>query len=139
MLGACERTFRRYVDRYEDEGLEGLTDKRLGQVSARRAPVDEVVRGAAFDLLLRWLELVVRLHPEVREDVVDVATTVGRLDRGIKEERGRVTASFRKLAEHMRRTVTQARGLAGERRSGSSPTSTSSEAATCPSATRAPT
>ncbi len=44
LLGVCERTFRRYVDRYEDEGFEGLVDKRLGQVSARRAPVDEVVR-----------------------------------------------------------------------------------------------
>ena len=44
LLGVCERTFRRYVERYEDEGLDGLADKRLGQVSARRAPVDEVVR-----------------------------------------------------------------------------------------------
>ena len=43
LLGGCERMFRRYVDRYEDEGLDGLADKRLGQVSARRAPVDEVV------------------------------------------------------------------------------------------------
>ena len=36
LLGVCERTFRRYVDRYEEEGLDGLVDKRLGQVSARR-------------------------------------------------------------------------------------------------------
>ena len=47
-LGVCERTFRRYVDRYEDEGLDGLVDKRLSQVSARRAPVDEVVRTEAL-------------------------------------------------------------------------------------------
>ena len=46
--GVCERTFRRYVDRYEDEGLDGLMDKRLVQVSARRAPVDEVVRTEAL-------------------------------------------------------------------------------------------
>lgn len=44
LLGVCERTFRRYIDRYEDEGLEGLIDHRLNQVSHRRAPVDEVVR-----------------------------------------------------------------------------------------------
>lgn len=44
LLGVCERTFRRYIDRYEDEGLEGLIDKRLTQVSSRRAPVDEVLR-----------------------------------------------------------------------------------------------
>ena len=35
-------------DRYEDEGLDGLADKRLGQVSARRAPVDEVMRTEAL-------------------------------------------------------------------------------------------
>jgi transposase len=44
LLGVCERTFRRYIDRFEDEGLDGLIDKRLGQVSTRRAPVDEVLR-----------------------------------------------------------------------------------------------
>jgi transposase len=44
LLGVCERTFRRYIDRYEEEGLDGLIDKRLNQVSHRRAPVDEVMR-----------------------------------------------------------------------------------------------
>ena len=34
--GACARTFRRYVDRYEEDGLDGLLDRRLSQVSARR-------------------------------------------------------------------------------------------------------
>lgn len=43
-LGVCERTFRRYLDRFEEAGLEGLIDKRLNQVSHRRAPVDEVLR-----------------------------------------------------------------------------------------------
>lgn len=43
LLGVCDRTFRRYLYRYEDEGMEGLTDKRLGQVSHRCAPVNEVV------------------------------------------------------------------------------------------------
>ena len=44
LLGVCARTFRRYIDRYEDDGLDGLIDKRLEQVSHRRAPVDEVMR-----------------------------------------------------------------------------------------------
>jgi len=43
ILGVSDRTFRRYVDRYEDSGLEGLVDKRLSQDSHRRAPVDEVM------------------------------------------------------------------------------------------------
>lgn len=43
LLGLCARSFRRYIDRYEEAGLEGLIDKRLSQVSQRRAPVDEVM------------------------------------------------------------------------------------------------
>lgn len=42
LLGVCSRTFRRYVDRYGEAGLEGLLDKHLTQPSSRRAPVDEV-------------------------------------------------------------------------------------------------
>jgi transposase len=48
ILGVCDRTFRRYVDRYEDGGVEGLLDKRLTQASFRRAPVDEVIAVADF-------------------------------------------------------------------------------------------
>lgn len=42
LLGCSERQFRRYRRRYEEEGLSGLLDKRLGKASARRVPVDEV-------------------------------------------------------------------------------------------------
>ena len=44
LLGVCARTFRRYIDRYEEAGLDGLIDKRMSQISRRRAPVDEVLR-----------------------------------------------------------------------------------------------
>ena len=44
ILGMSERTFRRWRERYEAEGAAGLYDRRLGRVSARRAPVDEVMR-----------------------------------------------------------------------------------------------
>jgi len=43
LLGVCERTFRRYLGRYESEGLEGLLDRRLTQASNRAAPVDEAM------------------------------------------------------------------------------------------------
>jgi transposase len=43
ILGVSDRTFRRYVERYEDSGLEGLLDKRLSQASHRQAPVDEIL------------------------------------------------------------------------------------------------
>ena len=43
LLGVCSRSFRRYIDRYEESGLEGLLDRRLTQESFRRASVDEVM------------------------------------------------------------------------------------------------
>lgn len=43
LLGVCERTFRRHINRYEEEGPDGLLDRRLSQASHRRAPVDEVL------------------------------------------------------------------------------------------------
>lgn len=51
LLGVCDRTFRRYLVRYEEKGMEGLIDQRLGQVSHRCAPVDEVM--ALADLYSR--------------------------------------------------------------------------------------
>ncbi len=44
MLGVTERTFRRWSGRYHAEGVEGLQDRRLGRLSARAVPVDEVLR-----------------------------------------------------------------------------------------------
>jgi len=44
LLGVHERSFRRYINRYHERGLDGLLDKRLAQTSHRRAPVDEVMR-----------------------------------------------------------------------------------------------
>ena len=44
ILGVTDRSFRRHVVRYEAEGLEGLIDKRIEAISARRAPVDEVMK-----------------------------------------------------------------------------------------------
>ena len=36
MLGVRKRRFRRCIDRYRDAGFDGLVDKCLGEVSARR-------------------------------------------------------------------------------------------------------
>jgi transposase len=38
VLGMSERTFRRYVQRYESDGDEGLLDRRLGRRSGRAVP-----------------------------------------------------------------------------------------------------
>lgn len=42
ILGVSERTFRRWRDRYEAEGAEGLYDRRLGRLAGNRVPVDTV-------------------------------------------------------------------------------------------------
>jgi len=44
LLGASVSTFYRMRSRYEEEGLEGLADRRLGKLSARRAPLNEVMK-----------------------------------------------------------------------------------------------
>ena len=43
LLGMSERSFRRYRRRYEEEGVYGLVDRRLGEASARRVPTDQVI------------------------------------------------------------------------------------------------
>jgi transposase len=42
ILGMSERTFRRFRQRYEDEGEAGLSDKRVGKASIKRVPVDRI-------------------------------------------------------------------------------------------------
>jgi transposase len=42
ILGMSERTFRRYRERYDAGGLDGLVDGRLGNKPAHAVPVDEI-------------------------------------------------------------------------------------------------
>lgn len=42
LLGMSERHFRRLRDRYEQEGAEGLIDRRRGKASARRVATDRI-------------------------------------------------------------------------------------------------
>jgi len=44
VLGVGERTFRRWRDRYGEEGEAGLCDRRLGRPSPKRAPIEELER-----------------------------------------------------------------------------------------------
>src|SRR3981189_1267075 len=50
LLGVGERTFRRWRQRFEDEGEAGLLDRRLGKASGKRVPVD---RGMEVETLYR--------------------------------------------------------------------------------------
>ncbi|MSP83240.1 MAG: helix-turn-helix domain-containing protein [Alphaproteobacteria bacterium] len=40
ILGVGERTFRRWYQRHDEEGLDGLLDRRLGKPSPRWVPAD---------------------------------------------------------------------------------------------------
>jgi len=40
IMGVTERTVRRWYQRYEEEGVEGLSDRRLGKPSPRRVPAE---------------------------------------------------------------------------------------------------
>jgi transposase len=44
ILGVTERTFRRWYQRHEEEGLAGLADRRLGKPSAKRVPEEWALR-----------------------------------------------------------------------------------------------
>src|SRR5258708_30626815 len=48
LLGVGERTFRRWCQRYEEDGEAGLLDRRLGKASGRRAPFDRAHAGGAL-------------------------------------------------------------------------------------------
>jgi transposase len=50
LLGVGERTFRRWRQRFEDEGEAGLVDRRLGKASGKRVPAD---REAEIEALYR--------------------------------------------------------------------------------------
>jgi transposase len=50
LLGVGERTFRRWRQRYEDDGEAGLLDRRLGKISGKRVPAD---REAEVEALYR--------------------------------------------------------------------------------------
>ena len=44
LLGMSGRNFRRLCVRYEEDGIDGLRDRRVGKVSPRRAPARELER-----------------------------------------------------------------------------------------------
>jgi len=44
LLGVHVRTFQRWAGRFEEEGEEGLSDRRMGRPSPKRAPAEELER-----------------------------------------------------------------------------------------------
>ena len=98
LLGICDRQFRRQCRRYESDGLEGLIDQRLGQVSARRAPVDEVLR----------------LVEQYRGRYV--GWTVKHFYSKYREQKGQRSYNFVRLALQRERVVAKAQRRGAHRR-----------------------
>jgi len=44
LLGVHVRTFQRWAGRFQEEGEEGLSDRRMGRPSPKRAPAEELQR-----------------------------------------------------------------------------------------------
>ncbi len=68
LLGMSERQFRRYRERYEEDGPEGLRDRRLGKVSPKRVPGSERDRMLALyrEAYRGWN--VMHFHDHLRRD-----------------------------------------------------------------------
>ena len=61
-------------------GRAALRAEKQAPEGASLEPVDHTIErlGAAFDLLMRWLELLARLHPDVKDGVEKLARTMRR-------------------------------------------------------------
>ena len=68
LLGMSERQFRRYRGRYEEDGVEGLVDQRLGKPSAKRVPAadTELILELYGDVYRGWN--VKHFHEHLRRD-----------------------------------------------------------------------
>jgi hypothetical protein len=80
LLGMSDRQFRRLCVRFDDEGEEGLRDRRLGKASSRRADAAEIGRMRAL-FRDRYADFSVRHFHEtlVREHNYKLCYTVTRL------------------------------------------------------------
>ena len=66
ILGISDRQMRRWRERYEEEGYDGLMDRRRGKPSVRRVPMEQVERGLYRE---KYFDLNVRhFHEKLREE-----------------------------------------------------------------------
>lgn len=102
LLGVSGRQFRRLCVRFDEEGAEGLRDRRMGRASARRAPASELARMCALyraryaDFTIRHFhEALIREHDyrlcyTVTRLALQSAGLVGKAARGGKHRKKRV-------------------------------------------------
>ena len=100
VLGVCERQFRRQCRRYESDGIDGLLDLRIGQVSTRRAPVDEVLRlvNQYRDRYVGWT--VKHFYSKYREQKAPALRTISC---GLALQQAGVVAKAKRRGAHRRK------------------------------------
>jgi transposase len=102
LLGMSGRNFQRLCLRYEEDGIEGLRDRRIGKVSPRRAPARELER--MHDLYReRYSDFTVKhFHEQLqRRHHYKLSYTVTRLSL---QSAGLVPKAKRRGAHRKRRT-----------------------------------
>jgi hypothetical protein len=101
LLGMSGRNFRRLCVRYEEDGVEGLRDRRIGKASPRRSPERELLRMHAL-YRERYSDFTVKHFHEqlVRRHGYKLCYTVTRLSL---QAAGLVTKARRRGAHRKRR------------------------------------
>lgn len=101
ILGMSVSTFYRMRQRYEEGGIEGLADRRLGRISARRAPVDEVMRVVNL-FETRYYDFTVKhFHEKLFEQGIDRSYT---WTKKVLQESGVVKRAARRGAHRRKRS-----------------------------------
>ena len=99
LLGASERTFRRWTRRYEEEGEAGLLDRRLGKASGRRVPAD---RAEEVERLYRERYqgfTVKHFHEHLIDLIVTMDDATGAIYSAYLFEEEGTASTFRGLSE----------------------------------------
>jgi transposase len=100
VLGISERQFRRWRDRYEADGAEGLIDGRRGRVSGRRVPVDKIEWVLEQDRT-RYFDFTVKhFHEEIQKQGFTFGYT---WTKALLQTRGLVSKAPRRSAHRKKR------------------------------------
>jgi transposase len=108
VLGMSVSTFYRYRRRYKEEGEEGLADRRLGKMSARRAGVDEVTRVLSLFQTLYYDFTVKHFHEKLEEHGVHRSYT---WTKTVLQKAGLVKKAARRGAHRRKRVRRPLRGM----------------------------
>lgn len=101
MLGISGRSFRRWRDRYMEDGEDGLLDRRVGKPSPKRAPESELARMRALYVEMYGAFTVKHFHEKlIKRHGYKLGYTVTRL---ALQSAGLVRAAPRKGAHRRKR------------------------------------